>query len=89
MRAPIAIAALSLLASLGASAAWSPAYADCICRAPGRVFQLGERACLRTPQGSRLAICGMVLNNTSWLFSDVPCPVTSGTGEPARMATRN
>lgn len=46
----------------------------CTCRAQGRDFELGERACLRTPNGMRMARCTMVLNNTSWEFSDELCP---------------
>jgi hypothetical protein len=48
--------------------------AICYCRAEGRTFAVGETACLRTPAGPRLAQCGMVLNNTSWEFSDDACP---------------
>lgn len=47
---------------------------DCVCRAQGRTFSVGESACLRTPMGARLAQCGMVLNNTSWTFTERPCP---------------
>ena len=48
--------------------------ANCYCRAQGRTFAVGETACLRTPAGPRLARCGMVLNNTSWEFSERACP---------------
>jgi hypothetical protein len=47
---------------------------DCVCRAQGRTFAVGESACLRTTSGARLAHCGMVLNNTSWHFTERPCP---------------
>lgn len=47
---------------------------DCVCRAGGRTFAVGESACLRTATGTRLAECGMVLNNTSWHFTERPCP---------------
>jgi len=47
---------------------------DCYCRANGRMFAVGEKICLRTAQGPRLAECGMVLNNTSWGISEKPCP---------------
>jgi hypothetical protein len=46
---------------------------NCTCRGLGRNFELGETACLETPKGPRIATCGMVLNNTSWYFSDTPC----------------
>lgn len=50
-----------------------PALADCTCRALGRDFDLGRSVCLQTPNGPRLAVCAMVLNNTSWRFSEMPC----------------
>lgn len=67
--------------------------ADCTCRAFGRNFALGHSACLATPQGPRLAVCGMVLNNTSWRFSEIPCAVASESGgrpdaRPARALRR-
>ena len=51
-------------------------HANCICRAQGRTFAVGENACLQTPAGPRIAECGMVLNNTSWQFTERPCPET-------------
>ena len=48
--------------------------AECACRAEGRTFSLGQTTCLRTSEGPRLAQCGMVLNNTSWRFTDRNCP---------------
>ena len=54
-----------------AQAAHAP---DCTCRAQGRNFAVGESACLRTATGPRLALCGMVLNNTSWQLTERPCP---------------
>jgi hypothetical protein len=47
---------------------------QCYCRAQGRTFAVGESACLRTAAGPRVAECGMVLNNTSWRFTEQPCP---------------
>lgn len=47
---------------------------ECACRAEGRTFSLGQTTCLRTSEGPRLAQCGMVLNNTSWRFTDRICP---------------
>jgi hypothetical protein len=46
----------------------------CMCRGNGTFYETGQMACLRTVDGPRLATCGMVLNNTSWKFSDRPCP---------------
>jgi putative hemolysin len=48
--------------------------ADCYCRAQGKMFAVGETICLRTSEGPRMAQCGMVLNNTSWRFTERPCP---------------
>jgi hypothetical protein len=48
--------------------------ADCVCRAQGRTFAVGESACLRTAAGARVALCGMVLNNTSWQVTERSCP---------------
>lgn len=60
--------------SLGAQVAQSGHSPECICRAQGRTFTVGESACLRTASGPRMAQCGMVLNNTSWQFTERPCP---------------
>jgi hypothetical protein len=68
-------AAVALVAAL--DTLWSAAAADCTCRAQGRDFELGQTACLTTPNGARLATCGMVLNNSSWQFSDAPCTVSA------------
>jgi hypothetical protein len=51
-------------------------HGNCICRAQGRTFTVGQNACLQTPAGPRVAECGMVLNNTSWHFTERPCPET-------------
>ena len=50
--------------------------ADCTCRSQGRDYELGQSVCLQTPKGARIATCGMVLNNTSWQFSDTPCVIS-------------
>ncbi len=79
-------AAVALIAAV--DALLSAAAADCTCRAQGRDFQLGERACLATPNGARLATCGMVLNNSSWEFSQTPCTVSAAApDQPRPMAT--
>ena len=51
----------------------STALADCTCRAGGRDYELGQTACIATAQGFRLAVCDMVLNNTSWRVSPDGC----------------
>jgi hypothetical protein len=56
-----------------------PSVADpeCTCRAQGRDFTLGQSVCLATPKGARIATCAMVLNNTSWQFTETPCVVSN------------
>jgi hypothetical protein len=55
-----------------------PAQADpnCTCLARGKTFELGQSICLASPKGPRIATCGMVLNNTSWQFSETPCVIS-------------
>jgi hypothetical protein len=49
---------------------------DCYCRAEGRMFAPGEKVCLRTASGPRLAQCGMEINVMSWRITETPCPET-------------
>ncbi len=67
-------AAVVLIAALDASSA--AADPNCTCRAPGRQVELGQTVCLMTPKGPRVATCAMVLNNTSWAFSESPCSLS-------------
>lgn len=67
------VAVIALLAALDAS--WTMAKAG-HCRAQGRHYELGQTVCLTTPNGPRLATCRMVLNNSSWQVSQVPCSVS-------------
>src|SRR5215216_3707570 len=78
-----------LAAALAAAASLTspPAAADCTCRALGQDFELGRVVCLSTPNGPRLATCGMVLNNTSWRLSDTPCVSAHGNVERASEPT--
>jgi hypothetical protein len=64
-------------------AAVSFAFADCTCRSRGRDYDLGKSVCLSTPKGPRIATCGMVLNNTSWQFSETPCVVSEAPADVA------
>jgi hypothetical protein len=78
----------TVLIALAGAAAVSAAAADCTCRARGQAFELGQSTCLATPKGARIATCGMVLNNTSWRFSDTPCVVSDlPARKPASAAT--
>ena len=63
-------------------AALSLAAANCTCRSQGRDYEVGKSVCLQTPKGARIATCGMVLNNTSWQFSDTPCVVSAVPDDP-------
>jgi hypothetical protein len=74
-----------ILLALAIDALISGADADpnCICRARGKEFELGQSTCLPSPKGPRIATCGMVLNNTSWQFTDTPCVISAGPGDQA------
>ncbi|MEJ0078179.1 MAG: hypothetical protein WDO17_22595 [Alphaproteobacteria bacterium] len=69
-----ALVLLALMIDALASAA--SADPNCICRARGKEFELGQSTCLPSPKGPRIATCGMVLNNTSWQFTDTPCVIS-------------
>jgi hypothetical protein len=72
---PVFVAAtVALIAALDARP--TAADPDCTCRARGRDFVLGQSVCLATPNGARIATCAMVLNNTSWQFTETPCVVS-------------
>ena len=64
---------LAALAAVGAFDSAARAEPNCTCRARGRGFELGQSACLQTSKGPRVAVCVMVLNNTSWQISETPC----------------
>lgn len=49
---------------------------DCYCRAQGQMFAPGEKVCLKTTEGSRLAQCRMEINVMSWSVTEMPCPET-------------
>jgi len=49
---------------------------DCYCRAQGKIFAPGERICLKTAEGPRLAQCQMEINVMSWSITSIPCPET-------------
>ena len=70
VRAGLKLLILAALLGPELAAAAGP---GCTCRARNRNFELGQTACLQTPGGPRLAVCVMVLNNTSWQISDTPC----------------
>ncbi|MBQ0819985.1 hypothetical protein KBI52_07120 [Microvirga sp. HBU67558] len=49
---------------------------DCYCRAQGKMFAVGEKVCLKTTEGPKLAQCQMEINVMSWTITEVPCPDT-------------
>ena len=76
---------LLIVSLVAADALVSPASADCTCRSQGRDYELGQSICLQSPKGARIATCGMVLNNTSWQFSETPCVTSQAPdGTPVR-----
>jgi hypothetical protein len=50
---------------------------ECRCRANGRSYQLGEKICLKTPAGYRVAECQMSQNVTSWALAKDDCMVNA------------
>jgi len=59
------------------------AQAHCQCRAFGQTFEQGQVVCLRLPDGSRLARCDKVLNNSSWKKIAEGCPEAGAHETPA------
>jgi hypothetical protein len=49
---------------------------ECYCRAQGKMFAMGEKVCLRTAEGPRVAQCRMETNVMSWGVTETPCPET-------------
>ena len=83
--AAVSLLCLALLTAAPAAAAdgvgsgAAAPYIDCRCRANGHSYALGERACVYTPSGPRIAECRMVQNVTSWAVQGDGC-VVSGLG---------
>lgn len=63
-----------------------PGRHPCTCRAHGRSYGLGERACILSPAGWRIAECRMAQNVTSWALSGEACEVSAGRGLPPGRA---
>jgi hypothetical protein len=40
------------------------------------MFAPGEKVCLRTAEGPKLALCQMEINVMSWSITEVSCPET-------------
>lgn len=56
---------------------------NCTCRAQGRSYHIGERVCLSTPKGYRVAECRMQQNVTNWAVSPEDCSVSAAVGPAA------
>jgi hypothetical protein len=48
----------------------------CRCRHRGGAYGLGDTVCMNTHLGVQLARCDLVLNNTSWVPTGVPCTMS-------------
>ena len=70
------LAAASAAAADGVGPGAAAPYIDCKCRANGRSYALGERACVYTPGGPQIAECRMVQNVTSWAVQGEGCVVS-------------
>ncbi len=49
----------------------------CRCRHQGSAYRLGDTVCMSTHLGVQVARCDLVLNNTSWIPTGVPCTMSS------------
>jgi hypothetical protein len=69
----IGLGIAAILLSVGAASADD----KCYCRtSTGEHVALGETTCFKTDKGMKQARCGLVLNNTSWIFTGKLCPVS-------------
>ncbi|MCC6468216.1 MAG: hypothetical protein IT563_07840 [Alphaproteobacteria bacterium] len=73
MHAVIACSAMVLLLAGPLAGA---ARADCNCLYNGQRYEQEDTVCMRTPQGMRMARCGMLENVAWWQMLDEPCPGT-------------
>lgn len=46
----------------------------CTCRYFGQRYDIGDSVCLSQPEGRKIAVCTMVINNPSWQVTNTPCP---------------
>jgi hypothetical protein len=82
--APLLAGALLLTMAASARAA-EPAAAplpgwqhiNCTCRANGTSYHIGDRVCLSTPTGRRIAECRMSQNVTNWAVQSEGCDVSA------------
>jgi hypothetical protein len=55
----------------------------CRCRFKGGAYRLGDTVCMATHLGVQLARCDLILNNTSWVPTGVPCSMSLLSRRPA------
>lgn len=78
----LATSAMFSVATILAAIPVAQAGKDCTCRYKGAEVTEGQTACIKTPKGMQMARCERVLNNTSWKFLEVPCPLASSDEKP-------
>jgi hypothetical protein len=71
MKAQLAGYAIVLLSGLGMTNA---ARAECNCLYNNQRYEQEDEVCMATPQGMRMARCGMLDNIAWWQMLDQPCP---------------
>lgn len=78
MRMPLFKHYLAVVAIITISLpAISNAGPSCKCRYAGKTFEVNTCVCLNVAAGAQMACCDMVVNNTSWTFSQRACPMSS------------
>ena len=86
MRWPYLIMWLGIAAATLVSASAAENDRKCYCRtATGQKLEVGKLTCIKTNKGLREARCGLVLNNTAWIFTGRQCPIADNGGN--RYAT--
>jgi hypothetical protein len=79
-------AALADPATAAPRAAAANPHVNCTCRANGRSYALGERVCLSSASGRRVAECRMQENVTSWILGPEGCAESASARRPAAPA---
>lgn len=74
-------------AAAGAQELGPPETRRCTCRANGRSYGLGERVCLESPAGWRIAECRLAGNVTSWVFGPQSCHLDAALGLARRAGS--
>lgn len=80
--------ALLPAASFAEEPSGESAQIPCLCLYAGMSYEQAECACLPTPNGPRLACCGKVLNNSSWMFMGDACSLSQSRPEGSGGVSR-